>query len=111
MTGVCYIEEAELQALEECSVLPGNVRRRFSETNQVSLIVGLQIVRNSRDAELAQDLGLGGVLQTDDEQRVQPLKRDKDRPVPHEPARVERFAGREPCKPSDIVRAAVHDVQ
>src|SRR2546430_13135984 len=38
---------------------------------------GLQIVRDSRDVELAQDLWLGGVLQTDDEQRVHSQKSDQ----------------------------------
>src|SRR6266566_10082314 len=107
MTGVCDIEEAELETLEQCSVLPSNVRRRFSETNQVSLIVGLQIVRDSRDAELAQDLGLGRVLQTDDEQRIHSLKSDQVGSVPHEPGRVEHFTRRESFESSDDVKATV----
>src|SRR3989441_5546381 len=107
MTGVCYIEEAELQALEECSVLPGNVRRRFSETNQVGLIEGLQIVRNSRDVELAQDLGLVRVLQTNHEQRVHPLKGDQVCSVTHEPGRVERFTRRQSFELSDNMETAV----
>ena len=107
MTRVCDVEEAELETLEQCSVLPGNVRRRFSESNQVSLIVGLQIVRDSRDVELAQDLWLGGVLQTDDEQRVHSLKSDQVGSVAHESGRVEHFAGRESFESSDYVEAAV----
>src|SRR6266705_2356322 len=111
MTGVCDIEEAELETLEQCSVLPGNVHRRFSETNQVSLIVRLQIVRNSRDVELAQDLGLVRVLQTDYEQRVHSLKGNQVCSVAHEPGRVERFTGRESFESSDDVKAAVQHVQ
>src|SRR5207245_516131 len=107
MTRVCDIEEAKLETLERCSVLPGNVRRRFSETNQVSLIVGLQIVRDSRDVELAQDLGLGGVLQTDDEQRVHSLKSDQVGPVTHEPGRVEHLAGRQSFESSDDVKTTI----
>src|SRR2546426_4864024 len=107
MTRVCDVEEAELETLEQGGVLPSNILRRLSETNQVSLIVRLQIVRNSRDVELAQDLGLVRVLQTDDEQRVHPLKSDQVCSVTHEPSRVERLTRRQSFELSDNMETAV----
>src|SRR5712664_3834132 len=111
MTGVCYIEEAELQTLEQCSVLPSKISRGFAEADQVGLIVGLQIVRNSRNVELPQDLGLVRVLQTDDEQRVHSLKSNQVCSVAHEPGSVERFTRRQSFESSDNVQATVQNVQ
>src|SRR6267378_1441772 len=60
--GVGHVKETKFQSLKESSVLPCHVDRGFSETNQVILIVGLQIIRDSRNNELAENSGSGWVL-------------------------------------------------
>ena len=60
--GIGYVKETKLQSLKESSVLPCHVDRGFPETNQVILIVGLQIIGDSWNHELAENSRIQWVL-------------------------------------------------
>src|SRR6059036_3280713 len=110
MSRVCYVEEAELESLEECSVLPCDVHRGFSEPDEMVFVIRLQIVRDSSNLKLTNDLRTVRVLEVYDEQWVDPLESDEIGSVAEEAGSVECFSRRDSLNRSYVVKIHVQHV-
>src|SRR5437867_3621190 len=107
MSRVCYVEEAELEPLEECSVFPCDVHRGFSEPDEMVFVIRLEIVRDSSDLELTNDLRTVRVLEVYDEQWVNSLESDKIGSVAEEAGSVECVSRRDSLNRSYVVKIHV----